>query len=383
MLVKVLTMHRVINYGSFMQAYALKKTLESFGCSVEFCDFVDGQKVHLGSKVKKNTYLDKLSKLPAIIKAPNKYLNKQIFNKKRNKVFEQKTWPFLGIDECQNLDYKADLIIIGSDEVFNYTQNHAFGYVPELFGHNLSANVLASYAASAGYTDIKDIVQDNMENELRKGFANFTYISVRDENTKKIIDKYSKHNPEIVLDPTLIYDYSNDYDELEMLNSIGDYLLIYAYVDRLDDELTINKIKKYAKSKLLKTVSIGFFHGWCDYNIVVTPFEMLSVFKKSTAVITDTFHGTIFSIITKKKFISYIRQNNVKGSNFNKLQYLLSQLNLESRIYDERKPLSEQISVEIDYNNVKIILSHLKEKSISYLDNIIKYSQKIEQRKFS
>ncbi|MFI0416557.1 MAG: polysaccharide pyruvyl transferase family protein, partial [Candidatus Thiodiazotropha sp.] len=360
----------------FMQAYALKKTLESFGCSVEFCDFVDGQKVHLGSKVKKNTYLNKIIKIPEIIKAPNKYLSKIIFNKKRNKVFTKKTWPILGVDECPNLNYEADLIIIGSDEVFNYTQNHAFGYVPELFGHNLSANVLASYAASAGYTDIVDIVQDDMENEIRKGLANFTCISVRDENTKKIIDKYSKHNPEIVLDPTLIYDFTNDYDELEVLNCIGDYLLIYAYADRLDDDLSIKKIKKYAKSRLLKLVSIGFFHGWCDYNIVVTPFEMLSVFKKSTAVITDTFHGTIFSIITKKKFISYIRQNNVKGSNYNKLQYLLSQLNLESRIYDERKPLSEQISIEIDYNNVKITLGHLKEKSIAYLYNIIKYTKK-------
>lgn len=383
MLVKVLTMHRVINYGSFMQAYALKKTLESFGCSVEFCDFMDGQKVHVGNKVKKDTYVNKISKIPNIITAPIKYVNKKIFNNKRNSVFKQKIWPILGINKCLNLDYRADLIIIGSDEVFNYTQNHAFGYVPELFGHNLSTNVLASYAASAGYTDIKDIVQDNMENELRKGFANFTFISVRDENTMKIIDKYSKHKPEIVLDPTLIYDYSNDYVELEVLNNLGDYLLIYAYADRLDDKPTINKIKIFAKSKSLKIVSIGFYHGWCDYNIVVTPFEMLSVFKKSTAVITDTFHGTIFSIITKKKFISYIRQNNVKGSNFNKLQYLLSQLNLESRIYDEREPLSEQISIEIDYSNVKIILSHLKEKSITYLDNIIKYSQKIEQRDLS
>jgi len=70
--IKIISMQRVVNYGSFMQAYALKKVVESLGHRVTFCDFKPGLPRHLGEKVKKVRMADRLAKVPYILTSPKK-----------------------------------------------------------------------------------------------------------------------------------------------------------------------------------------------------------------------------------------------------------------------------------------------------------------------
>lgn len=361
MKVKILSMQRVENYGSFMQAYALKKVVESFGHSVTFCDFEPGATRHKGESVLPSDLAAKIAKL---ITAPQQLIGKRKHHWHTTQCFRKYAWPVLGIGAELDLDYSADLMIIGSDEVFNFAQNEEFGYVPVLFGHGVKAKALISYAASAGYATQQDVEENDLEAEISSGLSRFDALSVRDRNTYEIVERYAGTPPAMVIDPTLIYDFDT---EAPSTRHTGDYLLLYAYEGRLDSPQDVEVICAFAAAKGLKIVSAGAYHHWCDENPVVKPFELLSLFRDARCVVTDTFHGTIFAIKNRKPFLSYLRKTHPLGSNSNKLAFLLQQLGLEERIVRDTAQFTAQLEREVDYAQVFQVLAGLRQKSMSFL----------------
>ena len=95
---------------------------------------------------------------------------------------------------------------------------------------------------------------------------------------------------------------------------------------------------------------------------------MLGYFSEAKYIITDTFHGSIFSIINHKKFVSIIRKSTEQSSgNAQKLGFLLKQLNLEDRLIDSMEDLSEKLVNDIDYEKVDKIREEEREKTLNYL----------------
>lgn len=370
MKVGILTMHRVFNYGSFMQGYALKRTIEGMGHEVEFRDFKPGIARHLGVKVKKPGALDKMAKVPAKLANLGNTLRKRRFRHEMDACFKQHCWPILGVPENPVHSLKADAMIIGSDEVFNYTQNHAFGYVPCLFGHDIDAPIIASYAASAGYANWQDVIADGMEEELASGLRKMQHIAVRDENTRIFVEKCIGRTPSMVVDPTLIYDFTDDIAKEPVLKP--GYLLVYAYEGRMESEAEIESIRAFARRENLRIVSPGFYHDWCDENIVVTPFELLRVFADAAYVVTDTFHGSIFAMLTGRKLATLIRENSQWGSNANKVRYLLEQFGMQSRILSDIKDMSRVLSEPAPYDVFQARRADWKFSSTEYLRRVLK-----------
>lgn len=369
MKVGILTMHRVYNYGSFMQSYALKRTIEKMGHVVEFRDFRPGIARHRGSKVSKPGTLDKIAKIPAKLANLGDTLRKRRFRQQMDNCFRQQCWPLLDVPERPNHDLKADAMIIGSDEVFNYTQNHAFGYVPCLFGHDINAPIIASYAASAGYANWHDVEADDMANELASGFRKMQHIAVRDENTRKFVEQCIGMSPTMVVDPTLIYDFGDDIAKEPVIKP--GYLLVYAYEGRMESEEEVNTIRAFAKQKGLRIVSPGFYHEWCDENLVVTPFELLRVFADASYVLTDTFHGSIFAMLTGGKFATLIRDHSEWGSNANKVRYLLEQFGMQSRILRQIEDMSGVLDEPAPYDEFLRRQAEWKETSLKYLQRVL------------
>ncbi len=362
MKVGIVTMHRIKNYGSFLQGYALKRLVESYNHECQFFDFKNGEPKHIEEVSKSVDYAAKLKKIPWIIK-------RRIYNKKFGNLFEKEYWPMLGINDEMKYDLECDLMIIGSDEVFNYAQNYGVGYVPCLFGHGIKAEKIITYAASAGHADVNDVKKDNMEEEIKSGFSKIADFSVRDENTCKMVEKYSDKTPVFSLDPTLVYSFENEIPDRICKE---DYILIYAYGGRMDNKEEIDLIKKFAAKKKLKLVSpAGMYQPWCDYKPFVSPFEMLSLFKHASYVITDTFHGSVFSIKFGKQFVSFVRGNEFYISNSNKVGFLLKQFGLENRVCDI-KTFENVIDIPIDYTSVGQIMSDGVANSRRYLDKWFK-----------
>lgn len=369
MKVGILTMHRVINYGSFMQAYALKRTVELLGHTVEFRDFAAGLPRHLGEKTSAATRRGLLNKIPSKLTKLGKLVQKKRFKADLDSVFARVAWPLLGISAARDYSLAAEAMLIGSDEVFNYTQNHTFGYVPCLFGHGIEASTIASYAASAGYATFRDVINDNMLEELVSGLRRFNHVAVRDENTRELVEGCLQRPVDMVIDPTLIFDFS-PLLPASIPVKLG-YVLVYAYEGRMDAPEEVGAVQAFARRHGLRTVSAGGFQPWCDDNVVLEPFELLQLFAQADFVVTDTFHGSIFAMKAGRRFATLIRTENQWGSNSNKVGFLLQQFGMQSRIVDTVADLPATLETQPPYAEFNRRLAHWQAQSINYLHKVL------------
>lgn len=368
----IMSMQRVYNYGSFLQAYGLKTLIEELGCEVQFVDYKVGdcliEEVKNDKGIKKVLGKSKLaSKLLEYIgfDAPVKEKMKFIMYKKN---YAKKNFPLLGITEDYNYNPKLDILVIGSDEVFNCVQsNKNVGYSKELFGENNNARKLISYAGSFGNTTIEKLKKYNIYNEVGSLLSKFDDISVRDENSGKIVKELTGREPKYNLDPVLAYDYMNKCDSIPKEINEKDYIILYGYSGRFSKE-ECQIIKKYARKNNKKVYCIGGVQSVCDKFIDCSPFEVLAYFRNADAIITDTFHGSIFSIINKKKFVTLIRKSKDVGyGNEEKLTDLLRRLKLEDRIITNINNFEECLNREIHYKQTYEILEKERENTKNYL----------------
>ena len=364
----ILSMQRIKNYGSFLQGFALKSVLEEIGHDIEFVDYhIEEPIIKEEKESKKN---DKISKAIEALKGEEPF-NQKIQYIIHKKNFGKKYYKLLGLTEEPNYNPKLDTLVIGSDEVFNCIQsNKNVGYSLELFGKNNNAKKVISYAGSFGNTTIEKLNKYDKKNEIGELLSNFDAISVRDNNSGNIVKELTGKEPSYNLDPVLIYDYMNKCDKIPELNIKEKYMIVYAYSGRISSEES-KYIKEYAKRNKLKVYSIGGAQKCADKFIDCSPFEVLAYFKNAEMIITDTFHGSIFSIINKKKFVTLVRKSvGNKYGNEEKLTDLLKRLEIEDRItFDLQKDLEKILKKDIDYKKTDKIISLHRKNSYEYLKN--------------
>ena len=350
-IIGIMTMHRIVNYGSFLQAYGLKKTISSLGYNTRFIDYKYEKTI---IEIKKN-YLKK------IINNINIYMYFQ--KKKIQKTFktEYKKYisKYLGVNDEHDYSHGIDTLVIGSDEVFNCLQNYPVGYSKNLFGVGYEDCNVITYAASFGHTDYKKLKEYNIDEEIAKYLNNINKLSVRDQNSYNTIKELTGINSLIHLDPVLISDYDEEIGKVKIEDN--NYIIIYAYTGRLTKKEE-KYIKRFAKKYNKKIISIGFYQRIADKNLIIDPFEVLAYFKNADYVITDTFHGTIFSIKMQTKFCTIIRE-----SNNNKLSYLLQKLNHEKQQLKSIEDIEKKYNDSIDFTKSNNIIKEEREKTITYL----------------
>jgi hypothetical protein len=361
--VAILSMQKVCNYGSFLQAYALQKTIEELGHNCSFINIEQGVMLPMHICAKN---IIKENKLKWLIKKFDKdfliRINHYIFAIKRSKMYENQVFPILRLQD-NSVKERFDVVVIGSDEVFNCAQKTSWGFSKQLYGDIKNTSKIITYAASAGFTRIEDIDNGGIRVDIETSFSNISAFSVRDKNTYEIVEKLTGKSPLMHIDPTLIYNFDK-----YMPENIQDrnYILIYSYDNRISDENEIKVIKEFAKKHNKKLICVGFYQNWCDKNILATPFVFLRYIKNADYIITDTFHGTIFSIKYSKKFCTILRNTNNE-----KLYSLLEEFNLISRILNKVDDIFEVMKKEIDFISISEIIICKKNKAIDYLINEI------------
>ncbi len=373
MKVGIMTMHRILNYGSYMQALSLKKMVESLGHEVVFVDYKPGKSIYdltqkpkgIKNKIKKSNLWKKM------IGLYQKYVlhTKLISDEEMLKMQKfQQSYPFLGVPKKPQYNTKVDVLIIGSDEVFNCLQdNDVVGYSLELFGKNHNAKKLASYAASFGYTTYDSLKAFGKAEEIGKYLKKFDALSVRDKNSHDLATKLTEKFPELHLDPVLVgYAEKMEWSNVDM----NGYAVVYGYANRFSDEEG-KQIQEFAHQKGLKTVALCEPQSFCDESIRCRPDEILSYFKNASYVITDTFHGIIFSVINHIPFVAYCResaQSNV--TNREKMMDLLERLGLTDRLHNNGSGLEEILDKPIDFVKTDEIRAAQRARSLEYLKNI-------------
>ena len=130
MIVGILSMQRVINYGSFLQAYALKRKLENLGNEVRFIDIESNKKSDIS---KKNRFENILNKLHLI----DHYLIRRIIDSRKNRELDKTILcaqeKYLGLDKSTMRSTECRAVVIGSDEIFNCDSNSIWGIKGQRF----------------------------------------------------------------------------------------------------------------------------------------------------------------------------------------------------------------------------------------------------------
>ena len=364
--VGILSMQRIKNYGSFLQAYGLKSMLEELGNEVHFVDYhveepiIKSANEAKGAKRKIAKVLETLEGDAPLIQKMQYIVHKKNFGKKY--------YGLLNLTEKPNYNPKLDTLVIGSDEVFNCIQsNKNVGYSLELFGKDNNAKKLISYAGSFGNTTIEKLKNYNKDKEIGDLLSKFDAISVRDNNSGSIIEALTDKKVNYNLDPVLAYDYMNKCKDIPEIKVKEKYIIVYAYSGRISKEES-KYIKEFAKKRKLKIYAIGGAQSCADKFIDCSPFEVLAYFKNAEMVITDTFHGSIFSIITKRNFVTLVRKSvGTAYGNEEKLTDLLKRLNLADRIEYNIEKIEEKLNNKINYAETNKIIEKAREDTMNYL----------------
>ena len=362
MKIGILSMQQVRNYGSFLQAYALKYTLESFGHQCEFIDVEPG--TILPGYERNFKYFAK--------KAFQRYFNwsalrtlgtlgKRLkFTKLYHERFDKEFMEELGVYKHTFTNY--DVVVIGSDEVFNFNQNTFYGFSIQLFGDVKNANKVISYAGSFGTTTVDVIDRCRVRDAIVNAMSKMAAISVRDTNSFGVVKDLLGKEPSMNVDPVLIF----DYQKYAIEPKEKDYIIVYSYPNRFNGKKEVNVIKQFAKQKGKKLISICFYFPWCDETLMPHPFEVLGYMKNADYVITDTFHGCVMSMKFNKQFVTFSRESNKQ-----KLTSLLDQFSLSNRICNTPEEIFMKMEQPIDYKPVNEKIKDETNKALAYLKSNI------------
>lgn len=349
----IMSMQRITNYGSFLQAYGLMKIIKKIGYEVEFVDYefeksiiTDINKKSLFKRITDNINLKEFCK---------RRKTQKLFKNDYKRYLKE----YLNVSNEKNYYPNIDSLVIGSDEVFNCLQTFPVGYSRNLFGKGYENINVISYAASFGHTKLNELKKYKIDEEIGSLLKNFSSISVRDLNSFDIISSLMDCKPFINLDPVLVSDYSDEVNNINL--NINNYIVIYAYSGRLSKKEE-KFIKKFAKKNNKKIISLGFYQKIADYNLVVNPFMVLAYIKNADFVITDTFHGSVFSIKMNTKFCTIVR-----SSNYNKLFYLLNKLHHTNQIVNCIEDIEKIYYNPISFEESNSILHLESKKTFDYL----------------
>lgn len=355
-------MHKVINYGSFLQAYALKQLLLQNGADKVL--FID---IKQGKQLKGFEPENSRKRLMRVVK---EVLNGQLITKIRNRKHQDSVRRCIEsnshlLETDKGFGTQYDLAVIGSDEVFNCCQKSIWGYTPQLYGEIPEARQVISYAGSFGHTQYEQLVEHNIDGEIGATMRKLSAISVRDDNSFDIVKRLTGIEPFIHLDPVLAYGYQEEIAQAEPTED-KDYIVVYAYAGRIKEQSEINAICDFARKNNKKLYSFTYY-DWCDKTISPSsPLEVLSWFRGADYVVTDTFHGTIFSIITQRQFVTLIRP-----SNQNKIGSLLKTMGLSHRGVYRPEIISETLTAVINYDLVDNRLNINRQQTHRYLDSVM------------
>lgn len=353
----IITHYNVHNHGAHLQLYALIQELKKLGYAAQALQFQKNYDFMGGAAAGKK-YNISLRSIPTYLKyTVQNGVDRTAYNVKKREILSEFRKKHAVVGTYYSEANDIDLVVIGSDEIFSIEA----GPNPWYYGIGVPCKKQVSYAASFGPTTLEMINDHNMDAMVAAGINNITAITVRDQNSADIVRHYSGNDVPIVCDPVLLHDFSKLFskERVERFRQAHPekYCIVYSYDYNMNDDATVNSIRKYAYKRGLKVYSLGYFHKWCDENPNVSPLELFLWFKCSDMIFTDTFHGSVISLATQSQFISLIRNNQ------NKLAFLMQQYGVGDRVTAEFADIESIVAVPIDYNVTGKTIVKIREES--------------------
>ena len=381
------------NYGSQLQAYATQKILKEYGFDVETInvsknkDFSNGKKKYYLSQVFNFNFIKtKFGMVKLLIdKKINKELGKNIsirnsklkeFRKNYNLSTAYKN--YLELKEASKL---YDYIVVGSDQLWLPVNVVADYYTLNWVDESVKT---ISYSTSFGVSN----VPKKYENKYKKFLNKIDCISTREDAGQKIIKNLTDRNAQVVCDPTILFN-KDEWMEIQKQEPIykDKYILCYF----LGNSIEYRKFAERLKEKTgCKIVSINHCDEYVKYSdkfadeipYDIDPGDFLNLIRNAEFVCTDSFHGTVFSLINNRKFFCFRRHNKKsKNSTNSRLDSLLVRVNLNKRLLDGNEEIEEVLSWDIDFEDVNQKIEEFRNDSKAFLENALNVQEYKEELK--
>ena len=375
MKVGILTILNVNNYGAELQCCALYRKLQQLGYDAEVINYLFGihpEHVFDGEKRTVPIPLKQLIKVKLLPVVQNMFCMFHQKNKRlRNKRFDEfhakynhlTSTLYPSVKSLYEAKFNYDVLCIGSDQVWNYMKGYSLEPFFACFDKNNTKKI--TYASSIGLSSLSV----EAEQVFKKELASFAYISVREQQASEILEKLLNRKIDVVLDPTLILN-KQEWIEVAKYDMCPKekYLLVYIVtIKPCDYVLTL--ARHIAKQRNLKIVRICRDaypeHSGSDVEEILTagPSDFVGLFSKAEFVVTNSFHGTVFSINFSKPFYSVIKSHHSTNS---RLTSILKKLGLEDRIV----PVGSQLPMisDIDFSDPSAKLETERKLSIEYIN---------------
>lgn len=369
--VAIITMHKVINFGSALQAYALQRAMERLGCDASLIDYRYPNAFHSsrfarGPLFTRNLFGRILAKLKLKLLCKRKAQVRRFHEFWERRFVE--TRPYLTYEELREDSPQADVYVTGSDQVWN--PRTMFGDAAFFLGFGDSGTRRIAYSASFGKASVPDAMKADYSSRLKR----YDAISVRENAGRRLVEELSGKKAEVVCDPTLLLEKS-DYESLtEGVSSLvrEPYLLAYALDYAYNPRPAISRLIEETSKKLhLKVVYLvcGNTNEFRPGQITVSsagPLEFLKLFEEASFVVTSSFHGTVFSLVYEKPFYSVTPAGGATSAGDSRIGSLLDSVGLRERCVPADAKAPATIST-IDYGLYRNRISALREKGISFL----------------
>ena len=373
--------YSVHNYGSMLQSFATMKYVEMAGLGYKIIKY---EKKHNLAFYVKSVLKLAGSNARAIMmrnlkfkKSLQKYPHFAEQLTKRDNAFDvfiksnfaDSVVVCHGYSELQAIGRAYPAYLVGSDQLWLPA-----GLSTNFYNLNFTDEnaIRISYATSFGVSTIPLYQKGRTAKFLKR----IQFLSVREQKGVEIVKHITDRNAELVADPTLLIT-TEDWNRYipKTDNKYGEYIFVYFIGN---NPLHRDAVKELSHKTGLKTIALIHIDEYIqsDENIYdetpfdVSPAEFVNLIRNAKYVCTDSFHGSVFSIISQKQFIVFNRfESGSKNSTNSRIDSLCSVLGLEKRRYDRNIDILNQISAPIDYKTVNEKAEELRKKSIAFLQS--------------
>ena len=338
-----LTFDRTTNYGSCLQAYALKTAVDGIETGGEHCSYE--------------------------MLAYGKIKDRQKHGKLINKAAYFLVWPFFSGFDRQNMAYanvsyladieqlneRYDAFICGSDVIWN----PAFTYGSNIFFLKFASKYAFSYAASFGRLSLDQEYISSLEDRL----SNLREISVREESAAAIINEHTSRHVRVVVDPVLLLS-AEQWNKVAAEKTSGKgYIFVYAThitdtISKVCDRLSKQTGLRIIRASTNLKNCLKFRTSPC------TPGKWVGLIRDAQYVVTNSYHATVFSTIYRKDFFTVVGED--KLGVYVRMQDFLSHFGLENRMICG----ADSITLEhVNYEQYNEKIDSLIGESYAYLQN--------------
>lgn len=364
------------NYGACLQALALQHEIESLGHNCKILAYVEPQgyrveddfimfkrrlRNYIGRIIhfrQRSGQVDAVKFHDAFYKYRKKYLKFDCAKGTKKTIF------YNSFEDLRDVHNRFDAFVCGSDQIWNpifYRQNH-----PVYHLRFAGEKPRIAYAPSIGLSKFPEEYSETFKTYI----ADFDYLSIREQAGADIIKDLCAKDAEVVLDPTLLAgaEFWNSVVKSKAKVPYREYIACYIFSNT---KRAAEYIKKVQETTGLPVVYFNISD--LDYSALdaycctyASPVDFLNVIKNSKFVLTDSFHGTAFSIIFNKEFYVFAReQKEFSVDMISRIHSILNMTGLENRLISLDEPF--EYKENIDYSEANLKLAEVRKKSKKFL----------------